>query len=106
MIGARRRGRRIRAARRRASAASAFGTPASDIGSSTFSRGRQHRQQEEALKHEADVPEAQQAAARVGQPADVLAVEEERAGRVCVSTQPSMCSSVDFPQPDGPRTAM
>ena len=43
--------------------------------------------------------------ARVGERADVAAVEAAACPTIGASTQPSMCSSVDLPHPDGPRTA-
>ena len=67
-----------------------------------FARG-QHRQEKEALEDESDLLETQEAASRIGQSADIPS--KSRVPEVCGSTQPSMCSSVDFPHPDGPRTA-
>ena len=105
VVGARRQARRIQQlARARLAVARRRRRPRT-CGSSTFSAARQHRQQEEALEDEADRAQPQQAA---------LAVRQRRPRRgprtaACpadgVSTQPSMWSSVDLPQPDGPRTA-
>ena len=64
--------------------------------------GGQHRQQEKSLEHEADLPQPQQASLAVRQ-LRTSSPSKSSVPDVGVSTQPSMCSSVDLPQPDGPR---
>ena len=82
MVGARRRGRRTRAAPSCAAAVAPASERRPPTAAARRSRRGQHRQQEEALEDEADLPEPQEAAPRIGQSADVLPVEEQRAREV------------------------
>ena len=67
--------------------------------------GREHGQQKESLKHKANLRQPHVAAIRIRQRARHPGPSKSSVPLVGVSTHPRMCSSVDFPQPDGPQMA-
>ena len=86
--------------------ASALPTPASDCGSSTFSEAVSIGSRKNRWNTKPMCRRRSRLRARVRQRRDVLVRRTAACRTDGVSTQPSMCSSVDLPQPDGPRIAM